>query len=95
MPYNLQTVQHWREQTFAQSPVVSATVSSGQAVLGAGAGVLLVPRLPAAIFAALVTPLCIREHTRSFSSKEKRRSGLSGSLVAVSLARGINIHNIS
>lgn len=40
---------------------------------------LLVPRLPAAIFAALVTSVCSREHTSSFSSQHKRPSGLDSS----------------
>lgn len=90
------TVQHLRGQTFTQSPVVGTAVSSGQAVFRAGAGVVLVPRLPAAILTALIPPLC--EHTRRLSSEQNRR--FSSGTTRIFASRFIevhvtNIHNFS
>lgn len=74
--------------TFTQSLVVGATVSSGQAVLRAVAGVLLIPRLSTTIFPALVTsfytPQTHVEHPakrlETFQSIERREVKDSASL---------------
>lgn len=59
--------------TFAQSLVVGATVSSGQAVLRAVAGVLLIPRLSTAIFPALVTSVCTPKTQGEHPSKRSEK----------------------
>lgn len=61
-------------QTFAQLLVVGTTVSSGQTVIRAVAGMLFIASLPAPILTAFITALCVQEEHESMRFKTPKLS---------------------